>query len=229
DPLTMSAGRTQGFKPKGTRLIYEHCGYKGHLKENCYKIVGYPPNFKSKKKSGQFGGASGQQGGRAQPGGGFKPYANNATTEGHFFTEEEYSQLMGLLNKPPSNDRTSNVIAGTIALLSSTYACEWIIDSGASHHITPCKELLDELRSLEKQQDSRVQVPTGSRSSIACAGSTKILGGQKITNVLHVPDFKFNLLSVSKLTKELQYRVTFLPNFYVFQGLYNGKVIGIGR
>ncbi|XP_075077359.1 uncharacterized protein LOC142164086 [Nicotiana tabacum] len=78
-------------------------------------------------------------------------------------------------------------MAGTVTLLSSTYACEWIIDSGASHHITPCKELLDKLRSLEKQQD------------------------------------------MSKLTKELLCKVIFFPNFGVFQGLYNGKVMGIGR
>ncbi|XP_070029687.1 uncharacterized protein [Nicotiana sylvestris] len=51
DPLTMLARRTQGFKPKGIGLICEHCGYKGHLKENCYKIIGYPPDFKSKKKT----------------------------------------------------------------------------------------------------------------------------------------------------------------------------------
>ncbi|XP_019240679.1 PREDICTED: uncharacterized protein LOC109220673 [Nicotiana attenuata] len=35
DPLTMLAGRTQGFKPKKAGLICDHCGYKGHLKENC--------------------------------------------------------------------------------------------------------------------------------------------------------------------------------------------------
>ncbi|XP_070050325.1 uncharacterized protein [Nicotiana tomentosiformis] len=105
----MLAGKTQGFKPKGTRLICKHCGYKGHLKENCYKIVGYPPDFKSKKKTGQFGGNTGQPSGRAQPSGGLRPYANDATTENQLqFTEEEYSHLMSLMNKPPSNDSTSN-------------------------------------------------------------------------------------------------------------------------
>ncbi|XP_070021754.1 uncharacterized protein [Nicotiana sylvestris] len=81
DPLTMLPEKTQGFKPKSTGLIYEHCGYKSHLKENCYKIVEYPQDFKSKKKAGQFGGNTGQPGGRAQFSGGFIPYANNATTK----------------------------------------------------------------------------------------------------------------------------------------------------
>lgn len=28
------------------------CKCKGHSKEYCYKLVGFPPNFKSKKKAG---------------------------------------------------------------------------------------------------------------------------------------------------------------------------------
>lgn len=85
------------------------------------------------------------------------------------------------------------------------------------------------MRSLEKQQDSRVQVPTGDKSNIENVGNAVILGSHKITNVLHVPDFKFNLLLVSKLTKKLLCSVCCFPNFCVFQGLYNGKVMGIGR
>lgn len=44
-----------------------------------------------------------------------------------------------------------------------------------------------------------------------------------------MPGFKFNLLSVSKITKELCCSVTFYPEFCTFQDLYSGKVIGIGR
>lgn len=38
------------MKGKKSGLICEHCGYKGHQKENCCKIVGYSLDFKSKKK-----------------------------------------------------------------------------------------------------------------------------------------------------------------------------------
>lgn len=30
----------------------DHCGLKGHTKENCYKIIGYPEEFKGRKKFG---------------------------------------------------------------------------------------------------------------------------------------------------------------------------------
>ncbi|XP_075084943.1 uncharacterized protein LOC142168183 [Nicotiana tabacum] len=58
DPLTMLASKGQMFKGNKPGLICKHCGYKGHLKENCYKIIGYPDYFKS------------------------KPYANSVNAEG---------------------------------------------------------------------------------------------------------------------------------------------------
>ncbi|XP_019255193.1 PREDICTED: uncharacterized protein LOC109233785 [Nicotiana attenuata] len=41
---------TGGYKQKRSQVQCEYCHYKGHSKENCYKLVGYPPDFKSKKK-----------------------------------------------------------------------------------------------------------------------------------------------------------------------------------
>lgn len=51
----------------------------------------------------------------------------------------------------------------------------------------------------------------------------------KLKNVLHVPDFKFNLMSVSKLTRDLSCAAIFLPELCMFQDLYNGRVKGIDK
>ncbi|OIT33381.1 hypothetical protein A4A49_64066, partial [Nicotiana attenuata] len=208
DPLTMMAGRGQILKPKKFGLICDHCGYKGHLKKNCYKIIGYPADFKSKKKF---------------QGGGARPYVNAASAEagegsgnpfhGHVLTEEKYKQLVGLLNKSTIGDCSSNM-AGIASLICSASVEEWIVDSGATHHTTHKKEILSNVR--EMTEHSGVQLPIGNKADIKHTGSTVVLGNKSVDNVLHVPDFKFNLLSVSKLTKQLRCSVNFYPVFCLF-------------
>ncbi|OIT27510.1 hypothetical protein A4A49_65019, partial [Nicotiana attenuata] len=215
EPLTMLAGRGQMMKGKRFGLIYEYYGYEGQQKENCYKIVGYPPDFKSKIKL-------------MQGDGGFKTYANNATVEGnsstegscstesqsqgHFFTQEEYKQLVNLLNKSSTGDCKLNM-AGIISMLSNDCVFQWIIDSRASHHIISCNEKLVDINKLGNHKSRKMHVPTGNRSHITDIRNAIILEGQRIGNVQHVPDFKFNLFLVSKLTKDLVCTVKFFPNF----------------
>nr|GEZ15825.1 integrase, catalytic core [Tanacetum cinerariifolium] len=53
--------------------------------------------------------------------------------------------------------------------------------------------------------------------------------GAKINGVLHIPNFKHNLLSGSRICKDLQCAVTFFPNFFVMQGLRTRSLIGSGK
>ncbi|PWA83510.1 reverse transcriptase, RNA-dependent DNA polymerase, Gag-polypeptide of LTR copia-type [Artemisia annua] len=32
----------------GSTLVCEHCGFNGHTKEKCFKLIGFPPNFGKK-------------------------------------------------------------------------------------------------------------------------------------------------------------------------------------
>uniref|UniRef100_A0A3Q7GJ35 Uncharacterized protein n=1 Tax=Solanum lycopersicum TaxID=4081 RepID=A0A3Q7GJ35_SOLLC len=77
--------------------------------------------------------------------------------------------------------------------------------------------------------DNKVHLPTGHIVSVAYTGSSKIFSDNSISNVLVLPEFKFNLLSVSRLTRELKCSVSFFPDFCIFQDLSNGMVKGIGR
>ncbi|XP_019230495.1 PREDICTED: uncharacterized protein LOC109211411 [Nicotiana attenuata] len=147
---------------------------------------------------------------------------------GQLFTEGQYKQILELLNKTPAGD-CYTLMAGITTLLSDASLCEWVVDTGASHHITCHKEILSNIENIEQHGNHKVQVPTGSKCIITHKGNTPILQGYELKDVLYVPDFKFNLLSVSKLTKELLCCALFFPDFCVFQGLYNGKVMGIGR
>ncbi|XP_010317418.1 uncharacterized protein [Solanum lycopersicum] len=57
EPLTLLAGRGQHHKGKKPLLATtcEICGFKNHLTADCYRLVGYPPDFKSKIKPAQSG------------------------------------------------------------------------------------------------------------------------------------------------------------------------------
>lgn len=50
-----------------------------------------------------------------------------------------------------------------------------------------------------------------------------------VTNVYHLPEFQYHLLSVPQVTKEWKCPVNVFPDFYVFQDLCTGKVRAIGR
>lgn len=49
DPLVMQAGRGQA---QAKNSFCNHCKMKGHTKKNYYKIIGYPSDFKQKKRYG---------------------------------------------------------------------------------------------------------------------------------------------------------------------------------
>lgn len=56
-----------------------------------------------------------------------------------------------------------------------------------------------------------------------------LYGDNLLKDVLCVPSFGFNIMSVSKVTKDLKCSVTFYPEHDVFQDLCIGKVKVTGR
>ncbi|XP_070040561.1 uncharacterized protein [Nicotiana tomentosiformis] len=174
DPLTMMAGKPRYNRPKKIGMICEHCGYKGHLKENCYKIVGYPADFKSKKKTHVAGGS--------------RIFTNNANAEeisnsegqpqGHYLIQEQFKQLVGLLLNKPTSAKCSTNMVGIVSLMSNATEKDWIVDTGATHHITCNKDLLDTLKIIGGYRS--VQLPTGKTSNITHTGNAQILGNQKV-------------------------------------------------
>ena len=50
-----------------------------------------------------------------------------------------------------------------------------------------------------------------------------------LTSVLSLPNFSFNLMSVSKLTRTLKGYISFVPDFCFFQDLITKQIIGRGH
>jgi len=125
-------------------------------------------------------------------------------------------------------DNQSNMTGITACFMSKDITSEWIVDSGATHHIAASKYLLTNDNTRKESKDT-VHLPTGDKILISHTCHASLFGIEVIKGVLYVPDFKFNLLSVSKLTRELRCSVNFFPDFVLFQDLYSGRMKGIGK
>lgn len=260
-----SSGPSHRFK-KNSILICDFCHCKGHSKEFCYKIVGYPPDFKSKRKVQGTSSDSHHQLAHFSygmntnvpiPGWERKSDTTQVTDEvienskglkamsqaemkvkqllkGCTFTKEQYDHILtGFQNK---NDSTSSDCypahaahtAGKTFFVSENSKV-WIVDTGATNHMVSQLDMFIKGSVIKLEVPKSVYLPNGNTTQVTHVGSCALSDRSIISNVFYLPEFKYNLMSVSKLTKELECSVTFFPNCYVFQELYSGKVKEIGE
>lgn len=141
--------------------------------------------------------------------------------------------LILLLQLPPPHLHTSIPGSALSASVSSPQT-SWIINSGASHHMTGMSTLFhtyqitfDSTYQITFDRD-KMCIVDGSYSSVASHGDTHATSELSLSSVLHVPNFTLNLLSISYLTQHLHCFVTFFPSYGVFQDL-EMKTIDLGR
>lgn len=95
--------------------------------------------------------------------------------------------------------------------------------------MTSTLQLLKTCQSVPTSERSKVHFSTGDVALVTHTGRSSVFNNQEISNVLYMPDFKYNMLLVSKFTKELQCLVAFFPDFCIFQDLYSGQMKWIGK
>uniref|UniRef100_A0A3Q7F5P2 Reverse transcriptase Ty1/copia-type domain-containing protein n=1 Tax=Solanum lycopersicum TaxID=4081 RepID=A0A3Q7F5P2_SOLLC len=183
DPLTMMTGRPQGYrsrKPGGSgglveleeaMEVLEELEYLVYIVDtkNCYRVVDYPSDFVSKRKTSQ-------QNAQTQSSQG-KPTVNTSTNtnsevpqrtcpdasssssgSGYFLTEQQYQELLGKKDHTTSTSECVSNMTGIHSSLSNVFAYEWIVDSGASHHTIPCNDLLFDIKKLDNHISDKVQM-----------------------------------------------------------------------
>ena len=74
-----------------------------------------------------------------------------------------------------------------------------------------------------------ISVPTGNTVNVTSTGDVKLSSSLTLHNVFSIPEFKFNLMSISQLTKSLNCVVSFYPKFCFFQDLTTKTLIGMGE
>jgi hypothetical protein len=102
----------------------------------------------------------------------------------------------------------------------------WIIDSGAFDHMTSISSLFSSYNLCSSREN--VRIANGSLSSVFGKGSIFVSPSMSLSYVLHIPDFAANLLSIARITCELNCRVIFYFDYCFFQDLVTGRIIGSG-
>ena len=102
----------------------------------------------------------------------------------------------------------------------------WVIDTGVTDHIVCSVDLLTSITTISH---TMVQLPNGEAVIVTHVGSIQLSSYITLTNVLCVPFFSFNLLSVSSITKTQPLCLVFLSTYCFIQDLTNWSTIGVGQ
>ncbi|KAL2248343.1 UNVERIFIED_CONTAM: Retrovirus-related Pol polyprotein from transposon RE1 [Sesamum indicum] len=102
----------------------------------------------------------------------------------------------------------------------------WIMDSGASAHMSMNADLFHNLRNLDII--SSVKLPDGHVYKVRQIGDIQISNKLTLKNVLYTPDLKYNLLSINALCEAGNISVLFTDSQCFVQDLVTEKVIAIG-
>lgn len=110
---------------------------------------------------------------------------------------------------------TKDTIHGSAFLVGKTclfsyFQTDWVLDSGATYHKSCDMFLFDDYKVVSSGEH-RITIPDGNKVQVTHIGST-IVNGVSLQEVLYVPGFKFNLISIPKLCKDLNYEVIFIAN-----------------
>ncbi|KAF7815292.1 Copia protein [Senna tora] len=117
--------------------------------------------------------------------------------------------------------------AGSSSNFSIKDGDNWVIDSGASSHVTGNIKLLKDLRP--GQGKNTVTLPDGSVKMVTKLGCAVLNNCLSLHNVLYVPEFKYNLISVSKLVCDSSIQVQFHSSGCIMQDQLNNRIVAQGR
>ena len=116
-----------------------------------------------------------------------------------------------------------DISKGLISILGC-YSDPWIIDSGASDHMTGSARFFSNYTPCAGNK--RVSTADGNECPIAGQGLIPLTSSLSLNSALHVPKLTCNLISITKLTKDLNCSLTFFPSHCVIQDQATGKMIG---
>ncbi|PKH47914.1 hypothetical protein CRG98_050403 [Punica granatum] len=137
------------------------------------------------------------------------------------------TQFETLLNIIAAHEGRNEPLVSNNNNFISIEGSEWIIDTGALRHMTGCVECLDNLRSIDDK--IHIYIPNGNSTRATSTGIVRLGGSFVLQDVLFVPTFNCNWISVGQLSKDMDYFVTFLPELCIIQDRVSKRTVGLGE
>jgi hypothetical protein len=156
----------------------------------------------------------------------------SSTTNTGGLSKDEVEALRRLMSRLDTlaTAASSSALIGNLATALNASATPpddpWVIDSGASNHMTGMSPLFSSYNPCSSR--NKVRIADGSLSPVSDKGSVFVTPFMTLTFVLHVPNLAANLLSIARITIELNCCVIFYSYYCFFQDLATGKMIGSG-
>ena len=139
------------------------------------------------------------------------------------FTSAEYKAWKQ--SKASTSTASLASTSGTHAFLA--FRSSWVIDSEDSAHMTRTPSTLSSLTPTTAYPP--LSIADGCSCSVKGYALTKPTPSLTLHNILYVPGFPTNLLSLSTITRTLNCVAIFYPFHCVFQDLRIGQRIGLGH
>jgi len=131
---------------------------------------------------------------------------------------EQWASLLELINSHKANS-TEN-------LTGKSKTTAWILDTGASNHMTGNVENLHNLKEISA---CLIGLPNVSQVLAVNEGSIKLDENLALSNVLYVPGLTCNLIFVSQIVNEIDCVVVFSKHVCALQDRTSKTLIGAGE
>lgn len=230
----------------GESVICSACGIKGHMRDKCWTVIGYPKwhskykaPYKGKETFTRMNNSSQNWSRHKNSKMAASAQESSILAEGSEISVGQLEQLLRSLpgnhkfavNNAQSEEDVENSFGGFAGMVSCFYAnetmTEWIIDSGASDHMTGNVSCVKDPRVATVEY--RINLPNGGTSKITHCGSVMLKNGLTLRDVLVVPEFKHSLLSVKKLIDSENYKVKFYVGWCIIVHNDTHMVKGLGK
>ncbi|XP_019420691.1 PREDICTED: uncharacterized protein LOC109330875 [Lupinus angustifolius] len=229
---TNTFGRGRGQK------LCTYCQRTGHTNETCYKKHGYPPGYFTNSTNVNCL-AGTEQGNEVTENEDTEPKEDKYDPT-CLFSLAQHNALKNMIQESmkqtPHTTNDVNSLSASIHALDSTDSGKslnslshkiifdgWILDSGATDHVCHSMSLY---LNFKRIKPLLIALPNGNQVTTHHSGTIVFSNDLYLTNVLYVPTFNFNLVSISKLTTSLACTLTFSNNHCQIQDTQSLKMIG---